>query len=60
MEWLTQGKLTILGAASGAIAGLATITPTVGFVGPNSAIIVGLLGGSTLLFGGDPEGSFKA
>ena len=46
MEWLTQGKTTILGAASGAIAGLATITPTAGFVGPNSAIVVGLLGGA--------------
>ena len=46
MEWLTQGKPTILGAASGAIAGLATITPTAGFVGPNAAIIVGLLGGA--------------
>ena len=45
MEWLTQGKPTVLGAASGAIAGLATITPTAGFVGPNAAIIVGLLGG---------------
>ncbi|NNK94875.1 MAG: ammonium transporter, partial [Desulfobacterales bacterium] len=46
MEWKTQGKPTILGAASGAIAGLATITPTAGFVGPNSAIIIGLLGGA--------------
>ncbi len=46
MEWLTQGKPTILGAASGAIAGLATVTPTAGFVGPNAAIIVGLLGGA--------------
>ena len=46
MEWMSQGKPTILGAASGAIAGLATITPTAGFVGPNSAIIVGLLGGA--------------
>ncbi len=45
MEWGAQGKPTILGAASGAIAGLATITPTAGFVGPNSAIIVGLIGG---------------
>ncbi len=45
MEWSTQGKATTLGAASGAIAGLATITPTAGFVGPNSAIIIGLLGG---------------
>ena len=45
MEWLTQRKATTLGAASGAIAGLATITPTAGFVGPNAAILVGCLGG---------------
>jgi Amt family ammonium transporter len=45
MEWLTQKKATTLGAASGAIAGLATITPTAGFVGPNSAVIIGLLAG---------------
>ncbi len=46
MEMVTQGRPTTLGAASGAIAGLATITPTAGFVGPNAAIIVGLLGGA--------------
>ncbi|MFT5697292.1 MAG: Amt family ammonium transporter [Desulforhopalus sp.] len=45
MEWLIQKKATTLGAASGAIAGLATITPTAGFVGPNSAILVGCLAG---------------
>ena len=45
MEWLTQGRPTTLGAVSGAIAGLATITPTAGFVGPNSAIVVGLMAG---------------
>jgi Amt family ammonium transporter len=44
LEWKFQGKPTTLGAASGAIAGLATITPTAGFVGPNVAILVGLLG----------------
>jgi len=45
MERIFLGKPTTLGAASGAIAGLATITPTAGFVGPNIAILVGLLGG---------------
>ncbi len=45
MEWLAQKQATTLGAASGAIAGLATITPTAGFVGPNSAIIIGCLAG---------------
>ncbi|MBU0484009.1 MAG: ammonium transporter [Proteobacteria bacterium] len=45
MEWLNSGKPTTLGAASGAIAGLATITPAAGFVSPNSAIIIGLVAG---------------
>lgn len=45
MEWVNQGKATTLGAASGAISGLATITPTAGFVGPNSAILIGLIAG---------------
>lgn len=45
MEWVTRRQATTLGAASGAIAGLATITPTAGFVGPNSAIIIGCLAG---------------
>ncbi len=44
-EWLYRGKPTTLGAASGAIAGLATITPASGFVGPNAAVIIGGLGG---------------
>ncbi|MBU0481475.1 MAG: ammonium transporter [Proteobacteria bacterium] len=45
VEWIKTGKPTTLGAASGAIAGLATITPAAGFVGPNSAIIIGLAAG---------------
>ena len=45
IEWIHSGKPTSLGAASGAIAGLATITPAAGFVSPNSAVIIGLLGG---------------
>jgi Amt family ammonium transporter len=50
MEWLTQGKPTTLGAASGAIAGLVAITPGAGFVGPLSAIIIGLVGGGLCYF----------
>ncbi len=46
MEWITQKQATTLGAASGAISGLATITPAAGFVGPNSAILIGLLAGA--------------
>ncbi|MGD0210758.1 MAG: ammonium transporter [Desulfomonilia bacterium] len=45
VEWIHRGKPTTLGAASGAVAGLATITPGSGFVGPNSAIIIGCLAG---------------
>lgn len=50
MEWLTQGRPTTLGAASGAIAGLVAITPGAGFVGPVSAIIIGLVAGALCYF----------
>jgi Amt family ammonium transporter len=46
MDWLLRGKPTVLGAASGAVAGLVAITPGSGFVGPMSAIIIGLVGGA--------------
>jgi Amt family ammonium transporter len=42
-EWLLKGKPSMLGAASGAVAGLVAITPACGFVGPMGAIIIGLL-----------------
>jgi len=45
VEWAYRGKPTILGAASGAVAGLVAITPAAGFVGPISAIWIGLGGG---------------
>jgi Amt family ammonium transporter len=45
-EWLQRGKPTVLGVASGAVAGLATITPGAGFVGPFAAILIGLLAGA--------------
>jgi ammonium transporter, Amt family len=44
-EWLSRGKPTVLGAASGAVAGLVAITPASGFVGPLSAIGIGAVGG---------------
>ena len=44
-EWLMHGKPTVLGAASGCIAGLVSITPAAGFVSPLSAVAIGLLGG---------------
>ncbi|MDY6850871.1 MAG: ammonium transporter, partial [Thermodesulfobacteriota bacterium] len=45
MEWRSTGKATTLGAASGVIAGLATVTPAAGFVGPLSAALIGLAAG---------------
>lgn len=45
MDWIFRGKPTVLGAASGAVAGLVAITPASGFVGPISAIWIGIAGG---------------
>jgi len=44
-EWLRQGKPTVLGAISGAVAGLVCITPASGFVTPMSGLIIGLIAG---------------
>lgn len=43
IEWLTRGKPTALGAATGAVAGLVAITPAAGFVTPMAAILIGAL-----------------
>ncbi len=51
VEWIHRGKPTTLGAASGAIAGLATVTPAAGFVGPNAAIIIGFIAGAVCYYG---------
>lgn len=45
MDWILRDKPTVLGAASGAVAGLVAITPGAGFVGPMSAILIGIGGG---------------
>jgi Amt family ammonium transporter len=45
IEWKRFGKPTGLGAATGMVAGLGTITPASGFVGPGGALIIGLLAG---------------
>ncbi len=42
VEWMYRGKPTVLGAASGAVAGLVAITPASGFVGPLPSIVIGL------------------
>jgi Amt family ammonium transporter len=44
-EWWTRGKPSVLGLISGAVAGLGTITPASGFVGPMPAILIGLIAG---------------
>ncbi len=44
-EWSIKGKPSVLGIASGAVAGLVAITPASGFVGPNSAVIIGVAAG---------------
>jgi Amt family ammonium transporter len=50
-EAITRGKASMLGAASGAVAGLVAITPACGSVGPMGAIIIGLTGGFLCLWG---------
>jgi len=45
VEWFKQGKPTALGVASGLVAGLVCITPAAGFVGPTSAVVMGLVAG---------------
>ncbi len=44
-EWSSRGKPTVLGAASGAVAGLVAITPAAGFVTPMAALLIGGLAG---------------
>ena len=51
VEWMLKGKPSMLGAASGAVAGLVAITPAAGFVGVVGAILIGLLAGVICLWG---------
>lgn len=50
LEWLIRGKPTVLGACSGAVAGLVCITPAAGFVQPMPAIVMGLAAGAVCYF----------
>jgi Amt family ammonium transporter len=50
-EWIFKRKPSMLGAASGAVAGLVAITPGAGFVGPMGALVMGLLAGIVCLWG---------
>ena len=45
MEWIRFGKPSVLGIVTGMVAGLGTITPASGFVGPTGALIIGLVAG---------------
>ena len=45
LEWIKQGKPTVVGIATGMVAGLATITPAAGTVGPEGALLIGLMAG---------------
>lgn len=51
VEWAFKGKPSMLGAASGSIAGLVVITPACGFVGPMAAVFMGLLIGGVCYWG---------
>ncbi|WP_024813665.1 ammonium transporter [Acidovorax sp. JHL-3] len=50
-EALHKGKASMLGAASGAVAGLVAVTPAAGFVGPMGSIVLGLIAGVVCLWG---------
>ena len=49
-EWMFRGHPSLLGAASGAVAGLVAITPACGWVGPGAAILIGAMAGVVCLF----------
>ena len=50
LEWVRVGKPTSVGLVTGCVAGLATITPASGYVGPMAAIAIGLAGGAVCFF----------
>lgn len=50
IEWAKFGKPSLVGMVTGTIAGLATITPASGFVGPAAALVIGLIGGAACYF----------
>ena len=50
IEWIKSGKATMIGIATGMVAGLATITPASGTVGPAGALLIGLLAGAVCFY----------
>jgi ammonium transporter, Amt family len=59
VEWLHRGKPTMFGAATGSIAGLATITPAAGFVGPLPALLIGVAAGVLCYIALNAKSHFK-
>jgi len=51
VEWIMKGKPSVLGAVSGAVAGLVAITPACGFVGVSGALVIGLAAGVVCYWG---------
>ncbi len=51
VEWATKRKPSVLGIASGAVAGLVAITPASGFVGPSAAVLIGVISGGVCFWG---------
>ena len=51
VEWVIKGKPSMLGGASGAVAGLVAVTPAAGFVGVGGALVIGLIGGALCFWG---------
>lgn len=49
-EWMVKGKPSVLGIASGAVAGLVAITPASGFVGPTPSVVIGVVAGVLCFF----------
>ena len=50
VEWFAKGKPSVLGIASGAVAGLVAITPASGFVGPSASVVIGIAAGAVCFF----------
>ena len=58
VEGWHRGKPTVLGAATGAVAGLATVTPASGYIGVGAAVVIGFLAGLACYFGIVVKGKF--
>lgn len=59
VEWQHRGKPTVLGAASGAVTGLASVTPAAGYISPLSAILIGAAAGLCCYFAIVWKGKFR-